>query len=181
MADVIDITDGKPLDSSTGTPEKGRKIGATKGPTRQADGLTEKQAHFARLVGQDGMNLTDAYRQAYNTGKSSPATVWNHAYDLSRHARVAPRIAEHVAERERSEKHDPARLKAFVVERLHHEANNAPSDAARVRAVELIGKLDNVRSFVDVAETKIVEDQRSAAELKEDLLERLSRIKLAKP
>ena len=55
--------------------------------------LTNKQEKFARLIALDGLNQSDAYRQAYDVGPdTSPATIADNGYTLAHHTDIAPRI-----------------------------------------------------------------------------------------
>ena len=58
------------------------------------------------------------------------------------------------------------------MERLEHEAQSAESDAARVRARELLGKDSNVRLCSDVVET--VQADASPDEVRRELEARLT-------
>ena len=55
--------------------------------------LTSKQESFAQAVA-DGLNHSDAYRHAYDTGSMKSETVWNNAYQLTQVSDVAARIKE---------------------------------------------------------------------------------------
>ncbi len=57
-------------------------------------GLTKNQELFAQLVAS-GMSQSGAYREAYNTAKQKPSTVWRNASALANeNAKVSARIAE---------------------------------------------------------------------------------------
>jgi len=56
--------------------------------------LTAKQDHFARLVALEGLNQSQAYRQAYDAGNMKPATIRNNAYMLMQNSDVAAMVAE---------------------------------------------------------------------------------------
>lgn len=53
--------------------------------------LTAKQEKFCQCIA-DGMNQTDAYRSAYNSGNMSEKTVWRKAHDLIHNGKVTARI-----------------------------------------------------------------------------------------
>jgi len=55
--------------------------------------LTGKQELFAQSVAT-GMAHADAYRAAYNTEKSKPATIHRKAFEVMENGKVAARIAE---------------------------------------------------------------------------------------
>ena len=56
-----------------------------------ATNLTAKQESFAQAI-VDGLNQSDAYRHAYETGNMKPETVWNNAYMLMQDSEVSARI-----------------------------------------------------------------------------------------
>ena len=57
--------------------------------------LTPKQEKFASLIAIEGLNQSEAYRQAYDVSPdSAPRTVWDDASQLAHNTEVAQRIAE---------------------------------------------------------------------------------------
>ena len=119
-----------------------------KGQGRNAHGLTSKQEAFCQGVGSRGETLAVAYRTAYDAENMSPHTVHNEACKLMSRPDIAARVNELVRDKQSKTSHDATRMRSFVIERLHSEAadtSNPPS--VRVRALELIGKLDVVAAF----------------------------------
>ncbi|MFP7243099.1 terminase small subunit [Pediococcus pentosaceus] len=55
--------------------------------------LTQQQEKFAQLVAH-GMSQTKAYKEAYNTGKMKPNTIWVKASQLANDGKVTVRISE---------------------------------------------------------------------------------------
>jgi phage terminase small subunit len=55
--------------------------------------LTIKQEKFAQKYVELG-NASEAYRQAYDTEKAKPETIWNEAYKLMENPDVAARVNE---------------------------------------------------------------------------------------
>jgi hypothetical protein len=94
------------------------------------------------------MNLSDAYRQAFNADKMKPSTIHNRACSLYHdHEDVKARIGAILEQNKHKVSHDPMRIRQYVVERLLHESANAEQAGARVKALELLGKVDKVNVF----------------------------------
>jgi len=149
----------------------GRVVAAVKpgrGPTLPS-GLTGKQEMFARLVAA-GENLTEAYRQSYDAGGMTDATLWKRAWELSRTGKVAGMIEQERARLADTELHDAERARSWALERLKLEATRAETDGSRVRAIELVmrhhGLLTDRLAVQDVTE-------RTAAEIRAALEARL--------
>ena len=109
--------------------------------------LTEQQEKFASLVAM-GNTLIEAFKQSYAWEGYKKGNVYNKAYSLVKHPKIAARIDQILREREGANVHEGARLRAFVIERLQHEAllpKTSPS--ARVRALELLGRMEMVGLF----------------------------------
>ena len=101
-------------------------------------GGTSKQREFARLVAE-GSTLADAYAEAYETsGKRE--TIRREASRLARSPNVAPMIEAEGKAIESAQLPTRATRRRFVLERLVRESETAPSDSARIRALELLGK-----------------------------------------
>ncbi len=71
--------------------------------------------------------------------------------------------------------HDGASLRAFVVNGLQIEATEAESPGARVRALELLGKLTEVQAFADVSIDHT--PKRTEAEIEADIKDLLERLR----
>lgn len=126
-----------------------------KGSGKDANGLTAKQEAFCQGVGARGETLAAAYRAAYDTSGMAPATVHNEAFKLMTRQEIAARVNTLVREKQANASHDAARIRSHVIERLHSESINPDNPpAARVRALELLGKLDVVGAFRERVETE---------------------------
>ncbi len=126
-----------------------------KGSGKDANGLTAKQEAFCQGVGARGETLAAAYRSAYDTSGMAPATVHNEAFKLMTRQEIAARVNTLVREKQANASHDAARIRSHVIERLHSESVNPDNPpAARVRALELLGKLDVVGAFRERVETE---------------------------
>jgi len=119
-----------------------------KGQGKDHNGLTAKQEAFAQGVGSRGETLAAAYRAAYDAEGMSPAAIHVAACRLMDNAAVALRVNALVQAKQASASLDAARIRRHVIDRLHAESTDPDSPpAARVRALELLGKLDVVGAF----------------------------------
>ncbi len=139
-----------------------------------AQRLSAKQESFARRVASGTCTLSDAYRASYDAQRMACKTVWQAASRLMANSKVAARVAELSKAQEAEYLHDGASLRAFVVNGLQIEATQASSPGARVRALELLGKLTEVGAFADqrIDITPRKSEQQIEQEIRE-LLERL--------
>jgi hypothetical protein len=153
-------------------------VGGTEVGKRSANGrrpLTSKQQAFADGV-VSGLSQSEAYRRAYDVYdkvgniKMKASAIHTEASTLAAHPMVTRRIEAGLAEKERAALRSGLSRRAMVLERLEHEALTAEADAARIRALELLGKHE--RLFVDVVENQ--EDTRTADELRGELEDKLA-------
>ncbi len=136
-------------------------------------GCTAKQDHFARLIGQEQMLKTPAYKVAYDAKGMTDKTCWEKACRLSGQGKVGARIEYYVTQRLEQEQVIALGERARILERLWVEAEHADAPGARVRALELLGKVKGIDLFTGTPE---VVDTRTAAELEAELVERLSKL-----
>lgn len=126
----------------------GEVVHLAKGQGRNVHGLTSKQEAFAVGVGTRGETLAQAYRSAYDAAEMTPHTIHNEACKLMASPVVAARVNALVMEKQAKTSLDSTRILNHVRERLHIESidpNSSPS--ARIRALELLGKLGTVAAF----------------------------------
>jgi len=131
--------------------------------------LTAKQKQFARYIAE-GHTGADAYRKAYNT-KAKAQYVGNEAHKQKRNPKIANEINRIEILNSIREQQSPAQLRQTVIERLQLEAtdeSNPPS--ARIRALELLGKVTEVAAFTERREQTVI---HSSEAIKQQLMERL--------
>lgn len=145
---------------------KGGKDNLPKVKQRKADGLTAKQRAYA-LEMIKGCSQSEAYRRAYDAEKMSDRAIATEASRLSMNPNVQRMVEAGLAEKARLSSHTALSLRAFVTDRLFKEASEAEVPAARIRALELLGKIDMVSMFKERVSTET--DERSPAEIKEEL------------
>jgi hypothetical protein len=126
-----------------------------KGQGKDENGLTAKQEAFCQGVGSRGDTLAASYRAAYDASGMTPASVHAEACRLMANPLLATRVNALVREKQAKTSLDAARIRSHVIERLHSESINPDNPpAARVRALELLGKLDVVGAFRERVETE---------------------------
>lgn len=113
-----------------------------------SDNLTPKQAKFAALYVELG-NASEAYRKVYDVGPdTADETVHVNACKLLANAKVALRVDEL-----QDEAMEAAKLnRAWVLKRLMRNVDKAVDMndlAASNKALELLGKTDEMQMFVE--------------------------------
>jgi hypothetical protein len=132
--------------------------------------LTPKQLHFCRAV-VSGRTMSDAYREAYNTSNMKPASIHREASVLMSHPMVTQRVQRLQGQKDRAVVASSLTDRERVLDKLREFMETAqPSDSAKIRAAELLGK--SIGLFKDVTITE--KPVRTAEELKEELNRRLT-------
>ena len=143
---------------------------ASKKHTTQS-GLTDKQETFcqAYTVGDQKGNASVSYRTAYACDRMKPASIRAEACRLLDNPNVSQRINALNTQIAHQNRLQRVSLRQKVTEGLLLEASAAESPAARVRAWELIGKLDGVDAFgaEKVETTTTVSSQQAETELQQ--------------
>lgn len=123
-------------------------------PKAKARRLTAKQERFISEVIK-GATASDAYRAAYAASGMKPSAVWSESSRLMGHPLVASRLQAHRASIQRSSVSSALSRRRWIVERLEAEAKDMQegTSSSRVRALELLGKTQEIKLFADVVET----------------------------
>ena len=145
-----------------------------------ADGERQKQAKRKLTAKQErflsglirGQSQYEAYCNAYNAKGMKRSAIDTEAWRLAAHPEIARRLHAHQASIERAASASALSRRRLVLERLEHEAVNAESDSARVRALELLGKTHDVGLFVERIETD--SGERSPDDLRRELQDKLT-------
>ena len=134
--------------------------------------LTPKQRAFVReiLREDDPPTQVDAYRTAYETS-AKPRSQRTEAARLARRPHVARAIEDGRQAQERSIQTAARGRRRWVLERLAAEAESAESDAARVRALEVIGRASGL--FEPEADVAGKRSHATADDLRQELEARL--------
>jgi len=134
--------------------------------------LTAKQEAFAINVALQGMNQTDAYREAYETTTSNMNTVYSRASVLASNEKVKKRIAQLKGKTEQVALQNAASLRAFIEKGLYDLATSGEAESTKLRAMELLGKSEKVGFFLERS-SDIPGEELSPEELQERIRERL--------
>jgi hypothetical protein len=132
-----------------------------------------KQEQFAKLVA-DGCSLTDAYKTSFTCQDMKQESIHRRAFDLSRMEKVKARIGQMREEKEERSSHDAQWIRSYVLERLVIESKG-DSPSARMKALELLGKVDVVGLFREV-QLNQTEDVTKPEDLKKKLEEKLREV-----
>ena len=142
-------------------------------PAKKKRPLTAKQERFvAEMI--RGATQADAYRTAYSAAGMKPSAIYTEASLLVSHPEITKRLLAHQASVERSAVSSALSKRRWIVERLEHEAEHAQSDAGRVRALELLGKVTEVAMFTDRVEQ--IDSELSPDQLRDELQQRLLKL-----
>ena len=154
----------------------GKDIGKGKGKhlrvVGKEDKLTSKQEAFAMQVAKGAM-LSEAYRDCYAADSMRDSTIWSEACKLAQNPKVATRIKAIQADMEQDRRTIERRREEWVLKRLTQEADQAETDGARIRAIELVGR--TIGMFTDRIE-QADDAERSASDIEADLRKRLDRL-----
>ena len=134
--------------------------------------LTGKQEAFAQLVAKGSM-LVEAYREAGYMPNGSDKTQWEAASRLMANSKVLARVKQIQADIEEDRRTIERRREEYVLKRLQEEAEQADTDGARVRALELMGK--TIGMFTDRVETDD-KTERAASDIEAELRQKLERL-----
>ena len=136
---------------------------------------TFKQSEFARLIAEEGMTSSQAYRVAYNPSKNATQkSIHEMACRVFANVKVQSRIREVQRQIDKDNRMRAVRREEYVLKKLTEEAELGESANSRIRALELLGK--TVSMFNDKSEVKNSRLFRSSEEIKEELKIKLDKL-----
>tara|TARA_R110000751_G_scaffold127149_2_gene229135 strand:+ start:1367 stop:1909 length:543 start_codon:yes stop_codon:yes gene_type:complete len=139
--------------------------------------LTPKMQAFCDCVALEGMNLSAAYRSAYNAENMSMAAVNTEASLLASNPAITKRIETLRERKVRSLVCSSVTDAELVLGKLRDWIDTAtPVDSNRIRAAELLGKSANL-----FAGNEVIIVDRSPEEIAEELRQRLESALSAEP
>jgi hypothetical protein len=131
--------------------------------------LTVKQEDFARLVGLEGKTHIEAYRTVYpNKCKDTVAAA--NAYKLTIHPAVSQKISQYRDQREQEKKIDAGAIRELLLKTLIDKVKESKTESNQLRAVELLGKTEDIGLFKERIETTQI---KSGDDLEKELREKL--------
>jgi hypothetical protein len=155
--------------------------GKNPGPgPRNDQGLTVKQEQFAQEVAL-GKTLVAAYHSAYDTSTMKEGSVRVAASREADKPHVNQRINELLEQRyDKSLMKDARRTRMFVFDGLMEViGDKSTSPSAKIKALELLGKVDGVDLFKERSESEVTQHPSSSSladELKSKLEEAVKQL-----
>ena len=173
VSDDVGVMGAKPFTVIDGGKAEAKPPKAGKAGEAKPSQLSGKQERFV-LAFIGGMNGSDAYRHAYSAGNMADNSIHVEASRLLSNPKVTLRLRILMQKREEAALHSARSTATLVRERLQYEALTADADAARVRALELLGKMHDVRLFTEVIDS--TGDSRTSEEIDELITVRLRKV-----
>ena len=130
--------------------------------------ITAKQAEFARLIAEEHLTSSDAYRQAY-VPKSSVKNKSIHemACRVLTNVKVQSMIMTIKRKRAEQNRMMSLRREEYVVKKLIEEIEHGSKASSRIRALELLGK--TIFMFSDKLEMHSTQTERTSDEVTTEL------------
>ena len=142
-------------------------------PLRQK--ITPKQHEFARLVAEEHLTSSDAYRRAYKPNiLAKNKSVHEMACRVMTNIKVQSMIRSIQHERAEENRTRAIRREEYVLKKLTEEVEHGDKASSRIRALELLGK--TVAMFSEKVELNTKKNERSPDEIKEDLKLKLQKL-----
>ena len=168
MADKKD--DKKPKLKIVGGTQKDLK------PPRQKDqAITPKQSEFARLIAEEHMNSSSAYRQAYRPNPSATdKSIHEMACRVLANIKVQSRIKAIQYRLEEDHRTRAVRREEYVLKKLTEEVEQGDQASNRLKALHLLGQ--TVQMFGTKIEVDNKQADRTSDEVTEDLKAKLEKL-----
>lgn len=131
--------------------------------------MTVKQEDYARLVGYEGKTQMEAYRTVY-PNKCNDRVAAANAYKLTIHPLVSEAISKYRDQREKDKRIDAGAIRELLLNTLIDKVKEAKTESNQLRAVELLGKTEDIGLFKERIETTQI---KSADDLEKELREKL--------
>ena len=137
--------------------------------------ITAKQYEFARLIAEEHLTSSDAYRRAYKPNiLAKNKSVHEMACRVMTNIKVQSMIRSIQHKREEDNRMRAIRREEFVLKKLMEEVEQGDRASSRIRALELLGK--TVSMFSNKIEIKTKQIDRTSEELTEDLKLKLQKL-----
>ena len=137
--------------------------------------ITAKQYEFARLVAEEHLTTSDAYRKAYRpTIFVKNKSIHEMACRVTTNIKVQSMIRSIQHERAEENRTRAIRTEEYVLKKLTEEVEHCDKASSRIRALELLGK--TVAMFSDKVEIETIQIDRTSKEIKEDLKLKLQKL-----
>ena len=137
--------------------------------------ITAKQYEFARLVAEENLTSSDAYRKAYKPSTfAKNKSIHEMASRVIKNVKVQSRIKAFQRIKAEDNRMIAIRREEFVFKKLIEEVEQCKNASSRIRALELLGK--TVSMFSNKVETKTKNNGRTSEEIIKDLKFKLNKL-----
>ncbi len=137
--------------------------------------ITAKQHEFARLVAEEHLTSSDAYRKAYKPNLFvKNKSIHEMACRVMTNVKVQSMIRSIQHERAKENLTRAIRREEYVLKKLTEEVEQGDQASSRIRALELLGK--TVSMFSDSVKMETKKIDRTAKEVTEDLKLKLQKL-----
>jgi len=137
--------------------------------------ITAKQYEFARLVAEEHLTSSDAYRKAYRpTIFVKNKSIHEMACRVTTNIKVQSMIRSIQHERAEENRTRAIRREEYILKKLTEEVEHGDKASSRIRALELLGK--TVSMFSDKVELDTIKYERTSEEITEDLKLKLQKL-----
>ena len=137
--------------------------------------ITPKQHEFARLIAEEHLTSSDAYRRAYKPNiLAKNKSIHEMACRVMTNIKVQSMISSIQHKREEENRTRAIRREEYVLKKLMEEVEQGDRASSRIRALELLGK--TVSMFNNKVKIKTKQIDRTSEELTEDLKLKLQKL-----
>ena len=137
--------------------------------------ITAKQAEFARLIAEESLTSSDAYRRVYNVSSTTKDnTIWNMASELMTNPKVTNRIKDIQKRLEEDHSTRAVRREEYVLKKLTEEIENGDQASNRIKALSLLGQTVNM--FGQKLEVDNKQADKTSEEVAEELKDKLQKL-----
>jgi hypothetical protein len=137
--------------------------------------ITAKQLEFARLVAEESLTSSDAYRRVYNVSPSTKDnTIWNMASELMANPKVTNRIKLIQRRMDEDKLTRAVRREEYVLKKLTEEVEQGDQASNRLKALHLLGQ--TVQMFGNKLEVETKQADKTSEEITEELKDKLSKL-----
>ena len=137
-------------------------------------GLTPKQEKFCQGV-ISGKTASESYRDSYNAKGMKDSSIWTESSKLMSNTKVSQRIQQGIKRKNDYAVTSAISLRQFIMEQLQAEATDTNNnESARIRALELLGKVSEVALFTERVES--ITNDKTSDEIRIELEQKIQQM-----
>jgi len=137
--------------------------------------MTAKQLEFSRLIAEESLTSTDAYKRVYSVSPSTKDnTIWNMASELMANPKVTNRIKAIQRRMDEDKLTRAVRREEYVLKKLTEEVEQGDQASNRIKALSLLGQ--SVNMFGNKLEVETKQTDKTSEEITEELKDKLSKL-----